>query len=100
MGCFSPNFFNFKENDIENLTTFSGFDNILIYMLIFISKIVSSLKIKIFRKEKSFYHFSIREDNQNKFLYSENKLFEVKYDLIANLIIKEMKDDNDDNKES
>ena len=95
-----PNFVNNKENDNENLTIFSGFNNILIYIVIFISKIVSSLKIKIFMKVKNFCYFSITDENQSEFLSSKNILFEGKYESIENLKIKEMKDDNNDIKES
>ena len=100
MVFFSPNLVKNQENDIENLTFFSGFDNILIYMLIFISKIVSLLNIKIFMKEKNFCYFSITDENQSKFLSSQNILFEEKYESIESLIIKEMKDNNNDIKES
>ena len=96
MDCSSPNFVNRQKNNIENLTNFSEFDTILIYIFIFICKIVSSLKINIFRRGKTFYHFLIIDENQSEFPSRENILFEMKNEYKVNMIIKEIKDDNNE----
>ena len=96
MDYFFPKFFLNEENDNENLSNFSGFDNILIYILIFIRKIVLLLKIDIFRREKNFNYFSIPDEKQSKFLFSENEHLEVKYESKKKLIIRVIKDDHND----
>ena len=95
MDCYSPNSVNSQKNYVENLTISSEFDNILIYMFIFISKIFSLLKKKL-RKENNLEYFLIRKYNQIKLLYNKNEFLEVKYESKVKLIIKEIKDDNND----
>ena len=88
---------NNQKKDIENKIYFYRFDYFIIYLFIFVGKIITLLKVQLLRIEELFY---FQWDTYKKeFIRLENNYFKFKKESTIALILIENKNvNNDDNK--
>ena len=88
---------NNQKKDIENKIYFYRFDYFIIYLFIFVGKIITLLKVQLLRIEELFY---FQWDTYKKeFIRLENNYFKFKKEsTIARILIENKNVNNDDNK--
>ena len=92
-----------QENHLKNKINFYRFDNILVYIIIIIDKIITFIKIGFLRRkekrkneEKVNYYF-IWRTARDTFPSFQNKYFQIKNESIISLLLKKHKKNNSNN---